>query len=104
MNLQELSAAINTLGAFCGPRGKNFLAHVEVPAEVQAAFAQLTTRMLEDLELTEGDMMPDDSDEGGSEWGIAMAVAMLTSLLPLLLYLLCQKYILSTFMQSGVKG
>ena len=44
------------------------------------------------------------SAEGGSEWGIAMAVAMLTSLLPLLLYLLCQKYILSTFMQSGVKG
>ena len=31
------------LGAFCGPRGKNFLAHVEVPAEVQAAFARLQT-------------------------------------------------------------
>ena len=31
------------LGAFCGPRGKNFLAHVEVPAEEQAAFAQLQT-------------------------------------------------------------
>jgi len=44
------------------------------------------------------------SAEGGSEWGIAMAVAMLTSLLPLMLYMLCQKYILSTFMQSGVKG
>lgn len=43
MNLQELSAAINMLGAFCGPQGKNFLAHVEAPAEVQAAFAQLQT-------------------------------------------------------------
>lgn len=43
MNLQELSAAINMLGAFCGPQGKNFLAHVEVPAEVQAAFARLQT-------------------------------------------------------------
>lgn len=43
MNLQELSAAINMLGAFCGPRGKNFLAHVEIPAEVQAAIAQLQT-------------------------------------------------------------
>lgn len=43
MNLQELSAAINTPGALCGPRGKNFLAHVEVPAEVQAAFARLQT-------------------------------------------------------------
>lgn len=43
MNLQELSVAINMLGVFCGPRGKNFLAHVEVPAEVQAAFARLQT-------------------------------------------------------------
>ena len=43
MNLQELSAAINTLGAFCGPRGKNFLPNGEIPAEVQAAFAQLQT-------------------------------------------------------------
>lgn len=44
------------------------------------------------------------SAEGGSEWGIAMAVAMLTSLPPLLLYFICQKFILNTFMQSGVKG
>ena len=43
MNLQELSAAINTLGAFCGPRGKNFLPHGEIPAAVQAACAQLQT-------------------------------------------------------------
>jgi sn-glycerol 3-phosphate transport system permease protein len=44
------------------------------------------------------------SAEGGSEWGIAMAVAMLTSLPPLLLYLICQRFIMNTFMQSGVKG
>lgn len=44
------------------------------------------------------------SAEGGSEWGIAMAVATLTSLPPLGLYLICQKFILNTFMQSGVKG
>lgn len=44
------------------------------------------------------------SAEGGSEWGIAMAVAVLTSLPPLLLYLFCQRFIISTFMQSGVKG
>ena len=44
------------------------------------------------------------SAEGGSEWGIAMAVATLTSLPPLALYLVCQKFILNTFMQSGVKG
>lgn len=44
------------------------------------------------------------SAEGGSEWGIAMAVAMFTTLPPLILYLLTQKFILSTFMQSGMKG
>lgn len=44
------------------------------------------------------------SSEGGSEWGIAMAVATLTSLPPLILYLFCQRFILNTFMQSGVKG
>ncbi len=44
------------------------------------------------------------SAEGGSEWGIAMAVAMLTTLPPLILYFFCQRFILSTFMQSGVKG
>lgn len=44
------------------------------------------------------------SAEGGSEWGIAMAVATLTSLPPLLLYCFCQKFIINTFMQSGVKG
>lgn len=44
------------------------------------------------------------SAEGGSEWGIAMAVAVLTSLPPLILYIFCQKFILNTFMQAGVKG
>jgi len=44
------------------------------------------------------------SAEGGSEWGVAMAVAALTSLPPLLLYLVCQRYIINTFLQSGVKG
>lgn len=44
------------------------------------------------------------SAEGGSEWGVAMAVAVLTSLPPLVLYGLCQRFILNTFMQSGVKG
>lgn len=44
------------------------------------------------------------SAEGGSEWGVAMAVATLTSLPPLVLYIFCQKFIINTFMQSGVKG
>jgi sn-glycerol 3-phosphate transport system permease protein len=44
------------------------------------------------------------SAEGGSEWGVAMAVAALTSLPPLILYLVCQRFIINTFLQSGVKG
>ena len=44
------------------------------------------------------------SAEGGSEWGVAMAVATLTSLPPLVLYGFCQKFIINTFMQAGVKG
>ena len=33
----------------------------------QRAFAGLATKLLEDLELIEGDMIPDEADEGGSE-------------------------------------
>lgn len=33
----------------------------------QRAFASLVTRLLEDLDLVEGDMLPDEADEGGSE-------------------------------------
>ncbi len=33
----------------------------------QAAFAQLAAKLLRDLELTEGDTVPDDTDEGGDE-------------------------------------
>ncbi|MBX9795909.1 cobaltochelatase subunit CobT [Sphingomonas sp.] len=33
----------------------------------QAAFAKLSMKLLEDLELVEGDLMPDDADDGGNE-------------------------------------
>ncbi|THD37335.1 MAG: cobaltochelatase subunit CobT [Sphingomonas sp.] len=33
----------------------------------QRAFASLATKLLEDLELVEGDQLPEDSDEGGNE-------------------------------------
>ena len=33
----------------------------------QRAFAQVTMKLLEDLELVEGDVVPDEADEGGSE-------------------------------------
>lgn len=44
------------------------------------------------------------SAEGGNEWGVAMALAVLTILVPIILYTICQKFIISTFMNSGVKG
>ena len=33
----------------------------------QGAFARLATQLLEDLELVEGEMLPDEADEGGSD-------------------------------------
>jgi cobaltochelatase CobT len=33
----------------------------------QAAFAGMATKLLQDLELTEGEMLPDEADEGGGE-------------------------------------
>ena len=44
------------------------------------------------------------SAEGGTDIPVAMAVSTLTMLLPLLLYALCQKFIIGTFAQSGIKG
>lgn len=44
------------------------------------------------------------SAEGGNEWGVAMAVACLTILLPVVLYIVCQRFIINTFMNSGIKG
>lgn len=44
------------------------------------------------------------SAEGGNEWGIAMALAALTVIVPIVLYTICQRFIISTFINSGVKG
>lgn len=44
------------------------------------------------------------SSEGGTDFTIAMAVSVLSMLPPLLLYLLFQKLIISTFSASGIKG
>lgn len=43
------------------------------------------------------------STEGGTEFPVAMAVSVITMLLPLILYAICQKYIVDTFAQSGIK-
>ncbi|MEM8696869.1 MAG: cobaltochelatase subunit CobT, partial [Pseudomonadota bacterium] len=40
---------------------------LEMLLDDQRGFAELTTRLLEDLDLIDGDMQPDDADEGGDE-------------------------------------
>ncbi len=40
---------------------------LEMLLDDQQGFAELTTRLLEDLELIDGDLQPDDADEGGDE-------------------------------------
>lgn len=44
------------------------------------------------------------SAEGGTDFPLAMAVSVLTMLIPLVLYLIFQRYIISTFAMTGVKG
>ncbi|MDY3249189.1 MAG: carbohydrate ABC transporter permease [Candidatus Choladocola sp.] len=44
------------------------------------------------------------SAEGGTEFTIAMAVSVMTMIIPLILYIIFQRYIISTFTASGIKG
>lgn len=44
------------------------------------------------------------SAEGGTDIPVAMAISVLTMLPPLIIYAFCQKYIINTFAQSGIKG
>ncbi|MCI1857768.1 MAG: carbohydrate ABC transporter permease [Sporolactobacillus sp.] len=43
------------------------------------------------------------SSEGGTDFPIAMSISMVTMIVPLILYIVFQKYILSTFSMSGIK-
>lgn len=43
------------------------------------------------------------SAEGGTDFTLAMAVSVMTMVIPILLYLLFQRYIMSTFATSGIK-
>ena len=43
------------------------------------------------------------SGESGSAWGPSMALATIATVIPLALYLVFQRYIIGTFMSSGVK-
>ncbi len=42
--------------------------------------------------------------EGGVEYTMTMAMAVITMILPIALYLIFQRYIMSTFASSGIKG
>lgn len=44
-----------------------------------------------------------NSSEGNAGWGSSMALATISVVLPLILYLIAQKQIISTFMSSGIK-
>lgn len=44
------------------------------------------------------------SSEGGTDIPVAMAISVLTMLLPLTIFAFCQKHIINTFTQSGIKG
>ena len=46
---------------------KTDLSALALALDDQRAFQQLATRLLQDLELVEGDQVPEDSDEGGEE-------------------------------------
>lgn len=43
------------------------------------------------------------SGESGNAWGSSMALAAISTVIPLVLYLIFQKYIIGTFMSSGIK-
>ena len=44
------------------------------------------------------------SAEGGTNFAMAMAVSVMTMIIPLILYLFFQRYIINTFVMSGIKG
>lgn len=44
------------------------------------------------------------SSEGGTDIPVAMAISVLTMALPLVIFAFCQKHIINTFAQSGIKG
>ncbi len=44
------------------------------------------------------------SAEGGSNWGTIMAIAVIASITPIILYILCQRMIIASFVKSGIKG
>jgi len=44
------------------------------------------------------------SEEGGTAWGVMMAASTLTALPPLAMYIITQRYIIDSYVKSGIKG
>ena len=64
---ESATAGLALVSEWIERKGGGDLDALALALDDQAAFAQLTAKLLHDLELTEGDMMPDEADEGGSE-------------------------------------
>ncbi|MEO1168212.1 MAG: cobaltochelatase subunit CobT [Pseudomonadota bacterium] len=64
---ERAQAGIDLVRDWIEEKGGADLDALEMLLDDQRGFAELTTRLLEDLELIDGDMQPDDADEGGDE-------------------------------------
>lgn len=66
---ERAEAAVDLVRDWIEEKGRADLDALEMLLDDQRSFAELTTRLLEDLDLIDGDMQHDDADEGGDEDG-----------------------------------
>ncbi|MGP1281972.1 MAG: cobaltochelatase subunit CobT [Parasphingopyxis sp.] len=64
---ERARAGLDLVRDWIEEKGGADLDALEMLLDDQRGFAELTTRLLEDLDLIDGDMQPDDADEGGDE-------------------------------------
>jgi len=64
---ERARAGVDLVRDWVEKKGGKDLDALEMLLDDQIGFAELTARLLEDLELTDGDMAPDDADDGGEE-------------------------------------
>lgn len=64
---ERAQAGLDLVRDWIEEKGGADLDALEMLLDDQRGFAELTTRLLEDLELLDGDLQPDDGDEGGDE-------------------------------------
>ncbi|QLC25326.1 cobaltochelatase subunit CobT [Parasphingopyxis algicola] len=64
---ERAQAGLDLVRDWIEEKGGADLDALEMLLDDQQGFAKLTTQLLEDLDLIDGDMQPDDADEGGDE-------------------------------------